>query len=58
VPQGSVISLALFNHFISDIPVPTPNIASYADDLTIFVSSPRLDGAEVELAVLLRNVSG
>ncbi|XP_018021726.1 uncharacterized protein LOC108677924 [Hyalella azteca] len=40
VPQGSVISLALFNHFISDIPVPIPNIASYADDLTIFVSSP------------------
>jgi hypothetical protein len=57
VPQGSVISPALFNHFISDIPVPTPNIASYADDLTIFVSSPRLDAAEAELAVLLRNVS-
>jgi hypothetical protein len=57
VPQGSVISPALFNHFISDIPVPTPNIASYADDLTIFVSSPRLDAAEAELAALLRNVS-
>jgi hypothetical protein len=57
VPQGPVISPALFNHFISDIQVPTLNIASYADDLTIFVSSPRLDAAEAELAVLLRNVS-
>jgi hypothetical protein len=48
---------ALFNHFISDIPVPIPNIASYADDLTIFVSSPRLNAAEAELDMLLRTVS-
>jgi hypothetical protein len=34
-----------------------PNVASHADDLTIFVSSPRLDAAEAEPAVLLRSVS-
>jgi hypothetical protein len=56
VPQGLVILQALFNHFISVIPVPTPNIASYADNLIIFVSSPRLDAAEAELAVLLQYV--
>jgi hypothetical protein len=53
VHQGSVISPDLSNHFTSDIPVPTPNIASYADDLIIFVSSPRLDAAKAELAMLL-----
>jgi hypothetical protein len=57
VAQSSVISPDFFNHFIFDIPVPVPNIGSYADDLTIFVSSPRLDAAEAELAGLLRGFS-
>jgi hypothetical protein len=54
---GQLHSPARFNHFISDIPLPIPNIASYADDLTISVSSPRLDAAEAEIAMLLRAVS-
>lgn len=57
VPQGSVISPSLFNYFISDCPVPPSNIASYADDLTIFVASPRLNVAEEDLAVLLSGIS-
>jgi hypothetical protein len=37
--------------------VPIPNIASFVVDLTIFVSSPRLDAAEAELAMLLHSIS-
>jgi hypothetical protein len=52
VPQGLVNLPALFNHFISNISVPIPNIASYTDNLTIFVSS-----VEAELAMHLRTIS-
>ena len=31
VPQGSVISLALFNHFVSDCSIPDLDMASYSD---------------------------
>ena len=34
VPQGSVISPALFNYFKSDCPLSDYDMASYADDFT------------------------
>ena len=38
VPQGSVISPILFNHFVSDYPTTAPTISSYADDFTAMAS--------------------
>ena len=49
VPQGSVISPALFNFFISDCPVPAEEMTSYADDITIWTTSPILAEAEQHL---------
>ena len=48
VPQGSVISPALFNYFVSDCPLPDSAMASYADDFTLLASSPSIDEAEAE----------
>ena len=48
VPQGSVISPALFNYFMSDCPLSDYDMASYADDFTIMASSPRVDEAVVK----------
>ena len=44
VPQGSIISPALFNAYIRDIPDPPANIhiISYADDITIFSSGTNI----------------
>ena len=39
VPQGSVISPALFNHFVSNYPHTAPLITSYADDFTAAASA-------------------
>ena len=48
VPQGSVISPALFNFFMSDCPISDNDIASYTDDFTIMASSPKVDEAVVK----------
>ena len=48
VPQGSVISPALFNPFMSDCPLSDYDMASYADDFTIMASSPKVDEAVVK----------
>ena len=48
VPQGSVISPALFNYFMSDCSLSDYDMASYADDFTIMASSPKLDEAVVK----------
>ena len=39
VPQSSVLSPALFNHFVSDYPHTAPLITSYADDFTAAASA-------------------
>ena len=49
VPQGSVISPVIFNHFVSDFPLINSNTTSYADDFTIFTSSSNLQEMETEL---------
>ena len=41
VPQGSVISPVLFNHYVSDYPSSAPLITSYADDFTAAASATR-----------------
>ena len=42
LPQGSVISLALFNHFVSDCPISNLNMMSYANDFTLLASAPSI----------------
>ena len=43
---GSVISPALFNHFVSGCPIPDTDMTSYADDFTLQASAPSI--AKVE----------
>lgn len=45
VPQGSVISPALFNLFVSDYPNTAPLISSYADDFTAAASAVQIPEA-------------
>ena len=42
VAQGGVLSPALFNYYLADIPTLPPNIKliKYADDITIYTSGP------------------
>jgi hypothetical protein len=42
VPQGSVISLILFNLYMSDFPVASELKESFADDFTVAASGPDL----------------
>ena len=46
IPQESVISSALFNHFVSDCPIPDLDMTSYADDITMLASASSLVEAE------------
>jgi len=56
VPQGSVISPALFNHFVSDCPLPDSCMASYADDFTIFSTHTEIVTAAEEANRLTDNM--
>ena len=44
VPQGSVISLTLFNSYVGSLPSPPEgvNLVSYADDVTPWASGPKI----------------
>ena len=62
VPQGSVFSPALFNHFVSDCPIPDLDMTSYADDFTLLASAPSIVEAEASAnqlcTILLRWADG
>ena len=62
VPQGSIISPALFNHFVSDCPITDLDMTSYADDFTLLASAPSIVEAEARAnqlwAILVRWVDG
>ena len=46
VPQGSIISPALFNHYVLDCPITNLDMLSYADDFTLLASAPSILEAE------------
>ena len=46
VLQGSVISPAVFNQFLSDCPIPDLDMKSYADDFIFLASAPSIVEAE------------
>ncbi|KAF2349085.1 Reverse transcriptase domain [Trinorchestia longiramus] len=50
VPQGSVISPALFNIFVSDYPPTVPLISSYADDFTALSTTIKIPDASTTLS--------
>ena len=45
--QGSVISPAPLNHFVSDCPIPDLDMTSYVGDFTLLASAPSIVEAEV-----------
>ena len=60
VPQGGVISPALFNLYLSDIPTPhNPiiHLTGYADDITITATHPNYRTAERTLQPYLNTIS-
>ena len=62
VPQGSIISPALFNHFVSYCTIPDLDMTSYADDFTLLASAPSIVEAEARAnqlcAILVRWANG
>jgi hypothetical protein len=58
VPQGSVISPALFNSYVADMPEPTEDvtIVSYADDLSVFTTGANIQQLEDRLNAYLPSV--
>ena len=57
VPQGSVLSPALFNFFVSDFPNTAELVASFADDFNSAVSSCDIASIETDLNSHLVDVS-
>lgn len=60
VPQGSVISPALFNSYVANIPVPPPDILaiSYADDFTLIASGKKIPALGATLSSYLDRLAG
>ena len=59
VPQGSKLSLSLFNYYIADMPRPTPPVkrVCYADDITVWATGPKIPQLESMIKNYLREVS-
>ena len=49
VPQGSVLSPALFNFYVASYPQSAEQITSYADDFTAFATDPQYERAAAHL---------
>ena len=58
VPQGSKLSLSLFNYYMADMPRPTPPVkrGCYADDITVWASGPYIPLLESMINSYLRDV--
>ena len=63
VIQGGVLSPALFNYYLSDVPTPPPNIMqiNYADDIAIYTSGPAvadlINGLNIYLSQVLNYIN-
>jgi hypothetical protein len=57
VPQGLVLSLHLFNHFVSDFPALAEVNESYANDFYLLETSPNLNAMGTNLTEHLKEVS-
>ena len=58
VPQGSKLSLSLFNYYIADMPRPISPVKRdcYADDITFWASGPKIPQLESMINSYLRIV--
>ena len=59
VPQGSKLSLVLFNYYIADMSRPTPPVTrvSYADDVTVWTTGPKSPHLESIINSYMREVN-
>ena len=59
VPQGSKLSPSLFNDYIADMPRPSPPVkrVCYTDDITVWVTGPKIPQLESMINSYLREVS-
>ena len=57
VPQGSVLSPALFNFFMADMPPTTGKKSNYADDVNLFDTSVNVPAMEESLTSDLSLIS-
>src|SRR5579872_865454 len=58
VPQGGMLSPALFNIYTSDIPTPPNNVQleTYADDINTLTSHPKINTAQQNLQPYLNQI--
>jgi hypothetical protein len=57
VPQGSVLSPALFNYFVSNFTAPSQMLSSFADDFSVAASCPNLQVLEEALNADMANIA-
>jgi hypothetical protein len=57
VPQGSVLSPALFNFFVSDCPALADILTSYADDFSVLESDADLEALDRKLQEALAPIT-